>query len=77
MTNIPATAREFERWMGDVDHAWPDDLQRLGKIALLTLQSMIGQERQFEQSAALREASAKDLMAFAEAYGAWAAREQG
>lgn len=73
-TNIPASAREFERWMADVSHDWPQDLKDAGTRALLTLKSMVGQEKVFAQSAALREASMKDLMDFARAYGEWKAR---
>jgi hypothetical protein len=34
---------------------------------------MVGQERQFAESAGIREAAAADLMDFAQKYGAWAA----
>ena len=65
--NIPATAREFERWYLEVSPTWPKDLQDLGKRALSTLASL--DQPAAAQSPAFMEASRADLMAFAEAYG--------
>jgi hypothetical protein len=69
--NIPASAREFERWMADVAHEWTPELRIAGERALLTLHSL--DQPQAAQSPAFMEASRKDLLAVAMAYGAWAA----
>jgi hypothetical protein len=69
MTNIPVTAREFERWMADVSHDWPQDLKDAGTRALLTLKSLDQPNARYSQ--AIMEASRKDLLNFAEAYGRW------
>lgn len=74
MTNIPASAREFERWYEERKSDWPQELQDAGMRALLTLKMMVGQAREHAQSAALMEAATKDLLDFAQAYGAWAKR---
>ena len=68
---IPSTAREFGRWIADVGKAWPLGLKVKGERALLTLHSL--DQPAAAQSPAFMEASRADLMAFAEAYGAWAA----
>ena len=70
MQSIPTTAREFKRWMAE-QTGWPADLVTKGKVALLTLKSL--DQPAAAQSPAFMEASRADLMAFAEAYGAWAA----
>ena len=74
--NIPANAREFSRWLAEVRDTFPPDLQVKAERALLALEMMVGQEKQFAASEVLRHETAKDLMAFAEAYGAWKAGER-
>ena len=71
MTNIPATARAFQRWALERHVQWPANLQLLASRSLLTLKSL--DQPAAAQSPAFMEASRADLMAFAEAYGAWAA----
>lgn len=72
VSNIPASAREFGRWMADVSHEWPPELKAAGTRALLTLESLVDNPGA-HQSPAFMEASRKDLLAFAEAYGRWSA----
>lgn len=69
MTDIPTTAREFERWADECSKDWPMELQFAACRALLTLKTL--DQPSAHQSPAFMAESRKDLMAFAEAYGAW------
>lgn len=69
MSDIPTTAKEFERWFRANRDQWPTELQAAGERALLSLKVM--NQVGFEQSLALQQSVAKDLMAFA---AAWAKR---
>ena len=69
MTDIPATARAFERWMAEVSGDWPQELKDAGHIAMLTLRTL--DQPDAHKSRAFMEASRKDLMNFAVAFTEW------
>ena len=74
MKNIAAgDARAFERFIAEEGHAFPPELQAKAQSALLMYRMMVGQEKEFAQSAAIRADAARILMEFAQAYGAWRA----
>lgn len=72
MNNI-STARGFERMLAEESAAWPPELQAKGQKALLALKMIVGQEREFAASQAIREATAADLMDFAASHAEWKA----
>lgn len=69
MTNVPASAREFERWFDEKKSEWPDELQRLGQIALNAIKMLVGQ---MLPPKVLAE-NLSMITDFAESYGAWKA----
>lgn len=60
---LKGTVRGLERTIAEEGHEWPKDLQDAAQRALLSLQMMVGQELQFTQSQAIREAAARGLRA--------------
>lgn len=71
VSNIPASAREFERWFDEKKAEWLTELQRLGQMAMLALKMFDQPEAQAHPR--IQSETAKDLLAFAEAYGKWRA----
>lgn len=70
-SEIPMTAKEFQEW-GNANHAeWPPELITLAIRAGWALEAM--NQKAFNESEVMQRECAKDLMAFAEAYGAWKA----
>lgn len=66
---VPTTAKEFEAWFHANRDQWPQELQDAATRALLSLKVM--NQVGFEQSPALQQSVARDLMNFA---AAWAKR---
>lgn len=69
VSNIPATTREFGRWLNERKADWPEKLQHLGARAMLSLDYLDQPSK--NRSANLDELARKDLMVFAAAFGEW------
>ncbi len=73
MNQAKRDARAFERWFAEASPTWPDDLKRLGTVAMLALKTL---DQPNPAEILVREA-AKDLAAFNEAYAAHMASQEG
>ena len=73
-SDIPSTAKDFQRWLIRRRAGMPPDLNAKAERAVSTLRSL--EHPPAEESPTFMSESAKDLMDFAEAYGAWTATQK-
>ena len=74
MNDIPSTAKDFHSWLIRRRTSMPPDLNAKAERAVSTLRSL--EHPPAEQSPTFMSDSEKDLMDFAEAYGAWMATQK-
>jgi hypothetical protein len=76
MTDIPVTAKEFERWLTELRPAMPTDLYQLGQFALNALREIESYPQHAMNATQERGDSIfpdvlGPLVTFAESYGTW------
>lgn len=73
MTDIPQTAKEFDRWVVEKSTAegWPIELLNQAERVSLALGTL--DQKAAEQGSILKTEAAKDVKAFADAYAAFKA----
>ena len=72
-SDIPSTAKDFQRWLIRRRASMPPELNAKAERAVSTLRSL--EHPPAEPSPTFMSDAAKDLMDFAEAYGTWMANK--
>ncbi len=70
--NIPASAREFDRWFHERSHTWPPYLQRLGANALMSFHFL--DQPEANRSPRTNQMASSDLFTFSLEFKEWRTR---